>query len=496
MSVTTSPNKTTRQLPPGPNRPPAAPGGGGFLSRFRKQPDEMAPEVLEFFSPSQALIARPAKAIANHVVAIIGMLILSLIVIICVVHIDRFASGNGAIVSMVPETVVQPLNAGVVKTIAVSEGDIVRKGQLLAQLDPTFAAADNTASNDQVDRYQTEVDRLTAELHSMPYKPVKLTAGALVQEGIYAQRAAAREAELRYYQGQIDAQRALMAQGDANVRQYAKETGVTMDEERIQTKLESDAVGSRLATLQATGTRLEAERNVLFNIQQEQNARQLVAALQGQLDNYNQQWFADVSQTLTDDEVQLASYRDQLEHAAMNYKLIDLRAQDDSIVLSVAPVSPGSVMQSGQTFFTLVPINAPLEADVQITGDQSGFINIGQSAQVKFATFKFSEFGEGAGSVRTISAESFLTNGSGAATGSPSGTMSNSIFTGVNPTSAYFYDVRVSLDRLNMKNVPKNWRITPGMPVEVDITVGTRTLAEYLVERTLPIIYEGMREPD
>jgi HlyD family secretion protein len=153
-------------------------------------------------------------------------------------------------------------------------------------------------------------------------------------------------------------------------------------------------------------------------------------------------------------------------------------------------------MQSGQTFFTLVPINAPLEADVQITGDQSGFINIGQSAQVKFATFKFSEFGEGAGSVRTISAESFLTNGSGAATGSPSGTMSNSIFTGVNPTSAYFYDVRVSLDRLNMKNVPKNWRITPGMPVEVDITVGTRTLAEYLVERTLPIIYEGMREPD
>jgi hypothetical protein len=80
-----------------------------------------------------------------------------------------------------------------------------------------------------------------------------------------------------------------------------------MDVERIRTKLESDAVGSRLDTLAATGTRLEAERNVLFNIQQGQNAKQLASALQGQLDNYNQQWFEDVSQTLTDDEVQLAS---------------------------------------------------------------------------------------------------------------------------------------------------------------------------------------------
>jgi multidrug efflux pump subunit AcrA (membrane-fusion protein) len=173
-----------------------------------------------------------------------------------------------------------------------------------------------------------------------------------------------------------------------------------------------------------------------------------------------------------------------------------LRAQEDSIVLSVAPVSPGSVMQSGQTFFTLVPINAPLEADVQVTADQTGFIEVGQSAAIKFATFPFSGFGEGAGSVRTMSAESFLTNGSGAATGTPSGTMSNSIFTGVNPTSAYFYDVRVSIDRLGMKNVPKNWRVTPGMPVNVDISVGNRTIAEYLVERMMPIIYEGMREPD
>jgi hemolysin D len=266
--------------------------------------------------------------------------------------------------------------------------------------------------------------------------------------------------------------------------------------EKIRSKLEADAVGSRLDTLAAVNARLEAERSVLFNLDQAESAKQNAGALQGQLDNYNQQWFADVSQTLTDDQVQLASYRDQLEHAALNYKLVDLRAQEDSIVLSVAPVSSGSVMQAGQTFFTLVPVNAPLEVDAQITADQTGWVEIGQPADVKFLTFPYSHFGQASGSVRLISADTFLTGGSGATTGTPSGTAGNSVFTGVNPTVPYFADVRISVDRLNLKEVPKNFHIIPGMPVMVDIKVGNRTIWDYFVEKYVVVLYEGMREPD
>ncbi len=465
-----------------------------------KQQDDMSSEVLEYFSPSQAIIARGPIPLANHVVGIICALFIAVVIVCCTMSIDRIATGSGKIVSMVPESVVQPLNAGIVKTIAVNQGDIVHKGQLLAQIDPTFAAADNNAAREQVDRYQTEVDRLTAEFHQTQYKPHQLTPGATVQEGIFAQRAAARQAELRYYQGQIDAQKALQVQAEASVRQYAKETGVSLDVEKIRTKLESDAVGSHLDTLAAVSARLESERNVLVNISQGENARQNVIALQGQLENYNQQWFADVSQTITDDEVQLASYRDSLEHAAMNYKLVDLRAQEDSIVLAVAPISPGAVIQPGQTFFTLVPVNAPLEVDAQITADQTGFLSPGQAANIKFMTFVFTKFGQASGSVRLVSADSFLTGGAASAasgsTGTPSGGAGNSIFTGTNPTSPYFYDVRVSLDRLALKNVPKDFRVIPGMPVTVDVKVGDRTIWDYFVERLMPVMYEGMREPD
>ena len=491
MSVTTTQTPKTT----GPSNSEGVTAKKRPMFALRRGGDDAPAELMEFYSPSTALIAAPALPAARSTVLIIGSMVLVIFVLFTVLSIDRVVTANGKVVSMTPENVVQPLNASIVKTIAVSQGDIVHKGQLLAQLDPTFTAADNTAAVDQVDRYQTELDRLAAEVHQTAYKPTKLTPGALVQEGIFSQRASAREAELRYYKGQIDAQAALLMQAQANIRQYAKETGVSVDVEKMRVQLEHDQVGSRLDTLAATNARLESERQVLFSVQQAENAKQTIAGLQGQLDNYNQQWFADISQTMTSDNVQLSTYRDQLEHAALNYKLVDLRAPQDSVVLSVAPVSIGTVMQAGQTFFTLVPVNAPLEIDAQMTGDESGFVFVGQPVLIKFQSFPYTEFGMAHGTVRLVSSDSFLTNTASSATSTSSGLANNSVFTGVSPNSAYFFDVRVTLDRLALKNVPKDFRVVPGMPVEADIKVGERTILDYLIDRLLPIVQEGMREP-
>jgi len=270
-----------------------------------------------------------------------------------------------------------------------------------------------------------------------------------------------------------------------------------VDVERMREQLEHDQVGSRLDTLSAVTARLEAERQVLSYVDQEENAKQTLTALKGQLDNYNQQWFADVSANIMQDSVQLATYQDQLEHAALNYKLIDLRADQDATVLSVAPVSVGAVLQPGQTFFTLVPLNAPLEIDAQVTANEAGFVVVGQPAIIKFSTFPDLEFGYGTGSVRVVSSDSFLTSNSAQSNGpSAAGTTPSAVFTGQTAQSAYFNDVRVTLDRLALKNVPKELHIIPGMAVEADLRVGSHTVFQYVTERFAPIVTEGMREPN
>lgn len=456
--------------------------------------DETPAEVLEFYSPSAAVLLTPPSSVANNAISVIGLLFFSICVLTATVPIDRVVTATGKVISLTPELVVQPVNPAMVKTIAVSEGDIVRKGQLLAQLDPTTAASDTEAAQSALDRYQTEVDRLTAELHQLPYKPKALTPGALVQESIFAQRAAAREAQLRYYQGQIDAQKAVLAQAEADIRQFAKQTGIAADVEKIRRQLNYEQVGSNLDVLSATSARLELERQVLTSVQQRQAATQQIAALQGQLDSYNQQWFADVSQSLTDDSVQVANYKNQLEHSALSLKLIDLRADQDAIVLSVAPVSIGSILQAGQTFFTLVPLNAALEVQAQITGDQAGLVVVGMPVNVKFQTFPFSFFGMGYGTLRLLSADSFLT-GQQASAGASSGTTSDMIYTGSSPLSPFFYDARITLDRLDLRHVPQDFHLVPGMPVEADIKVGEQTLWDYISVKITPTFEEGLREP-
>jgi hemolysin D len=463
-------------------------------------------ELLRFFSPATAVMAMPPKRTARWITLVVGTLVFGVSLLFATMNVDRVVTGTGKVISLTDPIVVMPFNNAIVKTIAVSKGDIVRKGQLLAQLDPTYAAADEKAAAEQVDRYRTEIERLTDELHGQPYAPRTLSQGALVQEGIYAQRKAARDAELRYYQGQIDAQKALVRQAQDAVRQYARETGVAADAETMRERLESKLVGSRLSTLAAQQARVDLERQVLGSIEQGKSAQESVNSLQGQLDNYNHQWFADIAQNITDDSVQLANYQDQLSHSTLNKQLVDLRAPEDGIVLNVSKISVGSVIMAGQVFFELTPINAPLEIQTQVLGDESGFLQPGQPAVIKFEAFPYNNFGVAHGVVRVISPDSFLTSstlqsmqatqtGSTGPSGGSAATVGDSVFTGQIPTSPYYYDVRVSLDRVKLHDVPKDFHVVPGMPVTTDVVIGRRTIMDYLMERLVPIFSSGDREP-
>ena len=67
------------------------------------------------------------------------------------IRIDKIVSANGKLVADAPNIVMQPFDQTIVESIDVRKGDIVRKGQVLARLNPTFTAADRTAMKDQVD---------------------------------------------------------------------------------------------------------------------------------------------------------------------------------------------------------------------------------------------------------------------------------------------------------------------------------------------------------
>jgi HlyD family secretion protein len=143
-------------------------------------------------------------------------------------------------------------------------------------------------------------------------------------------------------------------------------------------------------------------------------------------------------------------------------------------------------MQSGQQFITLVPTNAPLEVEANISGHDNGFVHVHDPVAIKFDTFPYSQYGMAEGIVRIVSPDSFTTQ---------SEERNPTSRVPVPTTTEVFYRSRITLDRVALHDVPTGFHVIPGMPVTADIKVGKRTVLQYLLGLMMPVAREGMREP-
>jgi HlyD family secretion protein len=414
-------------------------------------------------------------------------MVAAIIAIFVVLPVDRVVTATGIVASRESTIVVQPLETAIVRSIDVRDGQVVKAGQMLAQLDPTFATANLDALSVQVASLAAEVARLEAEIAGKPFAYAGSDPHLILQASIYAHRKAEFDLKMEYYKQKIDELGAIIARSKLDASGYRERLAAAQTLEQMRQDLERRQIGSRVNTLAANDSRAEMTR-ALGNAEltAESSERDLAARV-SERDGYAQNWHATVSQALSEARRKLNDAREELNKATLRRQLVELKAEKDAIVMSVAKVSVGSVLQSGQQFLTLVPLNAPVDIEANVSGQYSGFVRVGAPVAIKFNTFPFAQYGMAEGTVRVISPSSFTSQDEQR-----------------NPTSAVpvapsnvepFYRVRISVDQLALRNVPDDFRMIPGMPVTLDIKVGERTVFEYLVGSVLPVVKEGMREP-
>ena len=443
------------------------------------------PSLLEFHSPTAALSMVAAQPGARGMTWVVCSLVAACASAAALIPIDKVVTAQGKVVAQSASSVVQPLETAIVRSIEVREGQTVRKGDVLARLDPTFATADVSSLQSQVNSLAAEVARLEAEAGGTTYRPKDDSPVAVLQGVIYTQRKAERAFKNENYTQKISSLQSQVQRAMSDKLGYGERVRIARDLERKRIELERLAVGSQIARLESEATRVEAERGLANAEAQVIQAAREMQALEAERDAYNQQWRGQISQEQTEQGRKLSDAREQLNKAVLRRQLVELRAEQDSVVLSVAKVSQGSVLQSGEQFFTLVQLDAPLEVEVNISGTDAGFVLPGNPVTVKFDTFPFTQYGSAEGRVRLVSADSFTSNPDerqrGAAQQQASG-----------PS---FYRSRISLDTIKLHDTPAHFRVVPGMPVTADVKVGERTLMSYLLSRVLPVAMDGMREP-
>jgi hemolysin D len=449
--------------------------------------DPTLPIILEFQMPSTAITTAPVPRAARGIVWIIASMFGAILLAMGLIPVDRVVTAQGRVVSRSATLVLQPLEASIVRSIDVHEGQTVQAGQVVARLDPTFAAADAGALAAQVSTLQAQVSRLQAEADGQVFNYSGVDPNLALQAAIFGERQSEYNYKLENYIQKINGLVSGIAKANSDAAGYRGRLAVASDVEKMRRDLERLQVGSKLNTLAAMDAKVEMERNLHAAEETVASGQRDLAALAAERDGYVQSWHADISEKLAEAAGKLSDARESLNKAQLRKQLVELRADRDATVLTVAKVSVGSVLQSGQQFITLVPLDAPLEVEANVAGRDDGFIAVGDPVSIKFDTFPFIQYGLAYGTVRTISADSF--------TGQDEQRNPTGAVPMPNNTSEPFYRARVAMDRVDLHGTPPGFRLMSGMPITADIKVGKRTVLQYLLGRALPVASEGMREP-
>jgi HlyD family type I secretion membrane fusion protein len=408
---------------------------------------------------------------------IIGVILLSL-GLSAVVKMDRVVTGTGQLATQDPTVVVQSLNRAIIKSINVKAGDRVKAGDILATLDPTFATADVAQLEVQIESFDADIARLTAELADQPLKTEAIPARyAALQQSLYRQRQTQRTEQIRALDSKIEMSEATVAKLKADQDRYTERAKVVSEVEQMRRQLAQQQVGSRLNQLQAMDQKLEILRNMDLATNGMAEATHQIETARAERESFLENWRTQANLEMVKAQTSRDSAEEQLVKARKTQDLVDLRAPSDAVVQQMARLSVGSVLSEAVPLFTLVPVNAPLEAEVSIDARDIGFIREGDPVAIKVEAYNYLRHGTVQGHVKLISEDAFKQDQGSQAPVRP------------------YYRAIVTIDKAELANVPAGFKLNTGMPIAADVKVGERTLLSYLTHGALRSLNEGMREP-
>jgi HlyD family secretion protein len=460
-----------------PAAPPPPARGGIILAAGAARPP-LARVALAFQSDALEIEYRPLPRSARLTLYLLLALIVSAIGWASVSYVDRIVVAHGKLVTTAPTIVVQPMETSLIRTINVRPGDMVRQGDILATLDPTFTEADVGQLEYKLASLAAQIGRLEAELDERPYLLPEGTASAdeRLQGITYAKRHQQFEARLVAFDQQLAQAEAGIATKKADWQRLSARHAVAKEVESMRAELFQRDTGSKLNLLEARSARLQVERDMQLALSQIKESGEEIGRVQAERQAFIEEWRQKVAEELATLRREHNDVAKPLDKARKRSALVVLTSPVDAEVLEITERSVGSVLREAESFFTLVPLNVPLEAEVSIDAKDIGFVDAHAVAKIKLDAYPFQKHGTLEGVVRMISEDAFTERDKEKA-------------------QPPFYRSRIALASPELRAVPSTFRLIPGMTVSAEIKAGERTVLSYFLYPLLRGLDESIREP-
>lgn len=438
------------------------------------------PTDIEFLPDADEIERRPLPPYARITVHALAAMLVCFLVWSSFAEIDEVVKAQGRLTTPLSNIVVQPIETSIIRSIDVRIGQVVRKGERLATLDPTDADADQAQLRLKFDSLDTQVKRLEAELtgKTTPAESGQVSADTQLQDKLAGERRANFAAQVTRLNENIAKTRAAL---DTNLRDQqvlGDRTRSLREVESMQERLVDQKFGAKVNLLDARNKRMEVERDYTLAKNQEPQIRRELAGMEAEKQAFVNGW----RQKIMEDMLNLTRERDataeQIKKGTLRRDKVVLTAPADAMVQDIAKLSQGSVAQAAEKLFTLVPLGTALDAEVQIDSLDVGHVKPGDKVHIKLDAFPFQKHGTLEAKVRTLSEDAFKRDTTNMATG----------------TDAYYVS-RVDLGASRLKNMDPHARLLPGMTLTAEIVVGKRTVLSYLLWPLTKGLDEAIREP-
>lgn len=447
--------------------------------RAKLDPRPRLPHETQFLPAALELQETPASPVPR--VAMWLMMAFAFIALLWAMfgHIDVVAVAHGKIVPNDRTKVIQPIETATVKAIRVSDGQAVKAGEVLIELDTTNTAADTT---------RVANDLLTARLQAARAKALlaSIASGKAPVIGLVPDVDANRLAQdQRMLEGQYGEYQAKLARIDADIAKREAELRSTQE---IVRKLEQTAPIARQRAqdfkdlveknfiskhgyLEKEQIRIEQEADLAT---QRSRIKELTAALQegrGQRTALVAETKRIALDSLNEAEQKTTTHGQELVKAESRGKLMTLTAPVDGTVQQLAVHTVGGVVTPAQQLMMVVPKDNPIEVEAYVENKDIGFVNPGQEAVAKIETFPFTKYGTIDAKVTHVSNDAVNDEKRG-----------------------LIFPARVNLARATIRVENKTVNLSPGMAVTVEIKTAQRRVIEYFLSPLLQYKDESLRE--
>ncbi|MGL4668398.1 MAG: HlyD family type I secretion periplasmic adaptor subunit [Saezia sp.] len=419
------------------------------------------------FTEDEAEFMPAALAVQERPVSKTGLIISRLLILLILIafawaifgRMDIVVNAMGKIIPSEYTKTIAAVDTAKVVRVYVQEGQQVRQGDILLELDMGATQAEHDKALGEMAEYALQLERNLAMLAAIDNKtqPVLLSLEEMNERYKLNILPAKWHAAESHVQGQYKDYEAKLI--------------------RLQEEIKGYEQSLPLVSQQAANyRRLLATNDVPRNdyLQREQARVQLIGQLETAKSQLNS-LSAEVQRTAHEEISQARRgvdvSRQDIERHTSIMSLYTLKAPIDGTVQQLTTHTIGGVAAAAQPLMLIVPLEGPMEVEAFIENKDKGFVHVGQSVAVKVDTFQYTKYGTLAGEVVFVSEDAIEDEKLG-----------------------LIYAVRIRLHETQLNVEGRMTRVTPGMSVNVEIKTGDRRIIEYVLSPLLKHTRESLNE--